>query len=179
MKFTFCFRFIVILLICLGFNSYAFCQESYIKGRWNIKSGYSQYSLGSWSNNEELMTGHYRLETNYGFFDAIETGVYFGYSEIDTDDYSKTYPTYFYGLNLNVHPLTYFLEFKEPMVDLYFTGKYGGRYYSGNHGEYSIGGGIAGYIGHYFGIYLEYTYGNHGAFYDNHMKLRYGLSIKF
>ena len=125
------------------------------------------------------MTGHYRLESNYGFFDAIETGIYFGYSEIDTYDYFKTDPTYYYGLNLNL--FTYFFDLNAPRFDIYFTGKYGGRYYIGNQGEYSIGGGLTCHMGRYFGIYLEYTYGNHGtfSFYDDHMKLRYGFSVRF
>ncbi|MFP4367334.1 MAG: hypothetical protein ACLFQA_09600 [Bacteroidales bacterium] len=182
MKITNSFKLIAILVVLLSSgHTYAFGQDSYIKGRWNIKAGYSQYSLGSSSNNIENMTGHYRLETNYGFFDAIETGLYFGYSEIDTYGYSETDPTWFYGLNLNLHPLDWLFDSEPPGFELYLTGRYGFRNYQGNHSEYGIGGGLAWYWGRYFGIYLEYTYGNHGAFriYDNYMKLRYGISIRF
>ncbi len=178
MRTTTIFKFIAILLVIFSLeHAYAYGQDTYIKGRWNIKAGYSKYGFGSWSNNVENMTGHYRLESNYGFFDAIETGIYFGHSEIDTYGYFETDPTWFYGLNINLHPLAWFFDLNAPRFDLYLTGKYGGRYYSGNHGEYSIGGGLAWYMGRYFGVYMEYTYGNHGAFYDDHMKLRYGISV--
>lgn len=180
MKITNKFKFLAILLILLSSShTYAVGQESYIKGQWNIKAGYSRYSLGSWSNNVENMTGHYRLETNYGFFGAIETGIHFGYSEIDTYGYFATDPTWFYGLNLNLHPLALFFDLSAPRFDLYLTSNYGFRNYQGNHGEYGIGGGLAWYLGRYFGVYIEYTYGNHGAFYDEHMKLRYGFSVRF
>ena len=184
MKITNSFKLIAILVVLLSSgHTYAFGQESYIKGRWNIKAGYSKYGFGSWTNQtvKENMTGHYRFETNYGFFNAIETGVYFGYSEIDTYGYSNTDPTWFYGLNLNLHPIDWFFDFSAPRFDLYLTGNYGFRNYQGNHGEYGIGGGLSWFLGRYFGVYMEYTYGNHGAFtfYDNHMKLRYGISIRF
>ncbi len=182
MKITHNFKFLALLLVLIStVHTFAFGQESYIKGRWNIKAGYSEYSLGSASNNVENMTGHYRLETNYGFFDAIETGVYFGYSEIEAFGYFETDPTWYYGLNLNLHPLTYFFDLKATRFDLYLTGRYGFRHYHRNHGEYGIGGGLAWYWGRYFGVYMEYTYGNHAVFNfrDNHMKSRYGISIRF
>jgi hypothetical protein len=177
------FRFIAILLVLVSSGHSSFGQDSYIKGRWNIKAGYSKYGLGSWTNQtvKENMTGHYRLETNYGFFDAIETGVYFGYSEKDVFGYLNTDPTWFYGLNMNLHPLAWLFDSEAPRFELYLTGRYGFRHYQGNHSEYGIGGGLAWYWGRYFGLYMEYTYGNHGAFwfYDDHMKLRYGVSIRF
>jgi hypothetical protein len=174
-----------ILLLCFTMgHSYVYGQESYVKGKWNIKAGYSKYGFGSWTNQsvKENITGHYRLETNYGFFNAIEAGAYFAYSEIDSPvGRFDSDPTWFYGLNLNLHPLDHFFHFDKPRLDIYVTGRFGFRNYNGNHGEYSIGGGLVWYWGRYFGVYMENTYGNHGAFqfYDNHLKQRYGISIRF
>jgi hypothetical protein len=184
LKITHSFKFLALLLVLLNSgHTYAFGQDSYIKGRWNIKAGYSEYGLGSWASyplTKERTTGHYRLETNYGLFNAIETGLSFGYSEKATG-FRENDPTWFYGLNINLHPIDWIFDLKSPRFDLYLTGKYGFRNYQGNHGEYGIGGGLAWYWGRYFGAYTEYTYGNHGAFfyYKDHTKLRYGLTVRF
>ena len=183
MRTTTIFRLITILLVIFSLEyTYAYGQDSYIKGRWNIKAGYSQYGFGVRINdnvNEEI-TGHYRLETNYGLFNTIETGVSFGYSE-KSIGYRETDPTWFYGLNMNLHPLPYLLDLKNPLFEVYLAGKFGGRYYVKNHTEYSIGGGLSFYLFRNAGLYMEYLYGNHGAFphYKDHTKLRYGLSVRF
>ncbi|MGF1587169.1 MAG: hypothetical protein ACFCUM_17760 [Bacteroidales bacterium] len=184
MRITQSFKFFAVLLVLISSGyTYAFGQDSYIKGRWNIKAGYSEYGLGSWDSyplTKENTTGHYRLETNYGLFNAIETGIYFGYSE-RAIGFRETDPTMFYGLNVNLHPLPFFLELKNPLFEVYLAGKFGGRYYIKNHTEYSIGGGLSFYIFRNVGLYTEYLYGNHGAFvhYKDHMKLRYGLTVRF
>ena len=182
MRITKCFKFIAIVLVLLNSgNTYTYGQDSYINGRWNIKAGYSLYSQGSWTNNVENMTGHYRLETNYGFFDVIESGIYFGYSNHFNHFSRNNDPTWFYGMNLNLHLMPFFLELNNPLFEVYLAGKFGGRYYIKNHTEYSMGGGLSFYLFRNVGLYTEYLYGNHGAYIilKGHTKLRYGLTVRF
>jgi hypothetical protein len=182
LKITHSFKFLALLLVLIcSSHVCASGQDSYINGRWNIKAGYSLYSQGSWTNNVENMTGHYRLETNYGFFDVIESGIYFGYSNHFNHFSRNNDPTWFYGMNLNLHLMPFFLELNNPLFEVYLAGKFGGRYYIKNHTEYSIGGGLSFYLFRNVGLYTEYLYGNHGAyvFFKDHMKLRYGLTVRF
>ena len=58
---------------------YSFGQESYIKGRWNIKAGYSIYKTPYLFSSISENNNNYRLELNYGLRNKIETGVYAGY----------------------------------------------------------------------------------------------------
>ncbi|HOW39957.1 MAG TPA: hypothetical protein PL123_05390 [Bacteroidales bacterium] len=164
-------------------------QESYIKGRWNIKAGYSVYKTQFLYSSKSVDNNNYRLELNYGLLNKIETGIYAGYSRFMIYDpwisgppgsfVGTTCNTSFYGINCNYHLLPHLIKADDFRFDLYLSGKYGGISIKrhGNHPEYSLGTGVAFYLFRHIGAYAEYSY---GKFYNNdNFKLRYGISLKF
>ncbi|MCF8360906.1 MAG: hypothetical protein K9H26_19310 [Prolixibacteraceae bacterium] len=188
MKNTKIFALILILLF-LG-NTTVKAQEYSLKGRWNIKAGYSQYY-------DPIIiekTHNYRLEINYGFFDFAELGGYIGYSNFRAFPLPNhcnnisphTYTSSIYtstpslGIQGNFHIFPLFLKTRDFLVDLYISGKIGGlkhfspeNYYPNNYKlEYGLYGGMNIHLFQYAGFFVEYGYGNLCNF-------RFGLSVKF
>lgn len=166
-------------------NSYA--QDSYIKNRWNIKTGYARYTNGVRLNDKVLTNGNYRLEVNYGVSNNIEAGIFGGYSKFDANSLPSIsgYSAAFYGINCNLHLLPFLIKEDDFRFDLYITGKLGGFYLSspsnhfshGNNAEYGLGAGISFYLYKHLGVYAEYCFGKY--YFKDDTKLRYGLTLKF
>jgi hypothetical protein len=178
--------FALILTILFLGNTTVKAQEYSLKGRWNIKAGYSQYY-------DPIIiekTHNYRLEINYGFFDFAELGGYIGYSNfrafplpnysnnnISSPSYTST-PAI--GIQGNFHVFPLLLKTNDFLVDLYISGKIGGlkhfppeNHYPNNYQiEYGLYGGINLHLFQYAGFFAEYGYGNLCNF-------RFGLSLKF
>ena len=188
----------IMLLINALTRINAYCQESYINDRWNIKAGYARYKTGRMSDGKEKTTGNYRIEANYGILKYIETGVYLGCSNFEIGNYNQAdssitinnYFTPFYGVNLNFHLLPFIVRRNNFRFDLYLTSKLGGVYFSvpenstlhGHNTEYAIGVGLCFFIWDHIGLYTEYCLGNfifEDSFSNDHMKFRYGLTFKF
>jgi hypothetical protein len=175
-------------------------QDSYLKGRLNFKAAFSRYCVGITSNNDYIYTGNYRIEGNYGFFNTIEAGTYFGLSKFsvygmnaDSTFYRKDCLTPFYGVNLNFHILPIFIKQNDFRFDIYAFSKFGGFYLnipksSSTHrfrSELALGGGASFYPWKHVGVYCEYGYsdvlGKYGGFLtmDGYDKLRFGMTLKF
>jgi len=181
-----------------------FGQDSYIKSRWNIKTGFSRNNSGVTGVPKGVYAGNLHAEANYGFSNYIEAGVYLGYSPVDvytemTFDsmgrvtsasiYNYAMPSY--GLNVNVHVLPFFVKSDDFRFDYYITLKYGGRYitspkdnqWRGHYSEYGIGNGLSFYIFKRLGVYVEYSFGNYNITDEtpirDNKKLSLGFTFKF
>ncbi len=157
----------ILIMICLVDAS---AQNSYLKGRYNFKLGYTSYP-------EEYSHSHripnFRLQADYGLLDYLEVGIYTGYSRFSCynlaggGDYGRPANTLFYGVNLNFNPLTFAIKADDFRFDTYLTAKFGGHYkfipknYSlpRHMTEYSVGIGAAFYIWKQLGVFAEYNYG--------------------
>lgn len=175
------------------FTSYynALGQKSdYIKNRWNVKIGYSDYVNGNRINHKVQKNGHWRLEANYGITKYLEIGAYLGFTKfkhyqhsggtgVMVEEFSPSY-----GINTNFHILPFLLKADNFRFDLYITGKFGGRYFPYHklhQKEYGIGGGIAFYLWRHTGFFAEYTVGKYDFYTPSkdNTNIRYGLSFKF
>jgi hypothetical protein len=166
-------------------------QDSYIKHRWNFKASYSRYNTNIRTYRERIQVGNFRIEANYGIRKFIETGVYLGYSKINSIGHRDSIltlterPAIFYGINCNLHLFPLFVKENDFRFDLYLTGKYGGLtftspksfYPGGTESEYSLGVGGSFYLTKHLGVYGEYTYGKY--FFKDNSKFRYGITLKF
>lgn len=180
-------KFFILILPLIILSITVCAQDSYIKDRWNIKIGYSEYT-SMLLNVIPEKNDNYRIELNYGFHDEIEFGIYFGLSKMEVSvpgslpgSFESFNPkTYFYGINCNYNLLPLIIKEDDFRFDLYATGKLGGmiiHYIDQKQFEYSFGGGAAFYPLKHIGAFVEYTYGRY--YYNDNKKLRYGLSIKF
>jgi hypothetical protein len=193
---------LLILLSCFIIIP-ASAQKSYIKKRWNIKAGYSKYETDIFKLWKPQGTGNFQVECNYGISKFIEIGSFlgvnrfFGYKTIvpnadtlnlilNTPDKHFQIFTPSIGLNLNFHILPFLIIQDNFRFDLYITAKYSGFYFStpesyypkkGYFNEFGLGGGLAFYLLKHTGLYIEYSYGK--FIYNDHSKIRYGLSFKF
>jgi hypothetical protein len=183
-------------LIAAGITN-TYSQNSYFKGRWNLKLGYSSYHEIPIDGEKKNFTGNYRFECNYGLLDNLEPGFYFGYSRFNRLNglsQTKKYHTPSYGLSVNFHILPFFANDKEFKFDLYLIGRYGGIYlntpsdyqWNGHYDEYCSGGGLALYMWRHLGFYMEYSYGKYHFLdmaelntMERNTKVRYGISFKF
>jgi hypothetical protein len=173
-------------------------QDSYIKGRWNAKLGYSSYpQLGFklMSDIFENYTPTLKGELNYGFFNNVEFGAYAGYSVVQTGiriggiTSNQTGQAYggqgasvaFYGVSANYQFLPHWVDSKDYRFDLYLSGKLGGLYRftkanavpeRGHQTDYGIYAGSAFYLKKHLGLFAEVGYGNF-------TNLRYGLTWKW
>ncbi len=186
-------KIISILLFFTIITEKSFSQDSCIKHRLNFKAGYARYNEGIWINGIRETFGNYRIEANYGFQKYIETGIYLGYSKIDFAELDQSDSSHFgdeckvpfYGINLNFHLLPFIIKKEDFRFDFYLTGKFGGLYFStpdyyyhhGHKNEYGFGAGLSFYMTKHIGLYLEYCYGKY--YFNDNMKLRYGLTLKF
>jgi hypothetical protein len=135
------FFVIVFLLFAFGIEG----QTLSVKGRWNVKAGYSHHKTQNTKSPDDdrlYFTIHpqYRLEANYGVLDWLEAGIYIGlmsynyWSVVVEDGESvvlfpekKTYsPTF--GVNANIHILPFFVKNPNCIWDFYVPVRYGGTY---------------------------------------------------
>lgn len=188
---------IVVLSLILILNLVSFTgisQDSYIKNRIRVKSGYGR--ITDPYNLEYDRTSYFQLAGTYGILEWLETGVYTGYSSAETMYLNpsaqstmhevKSTNNLFYGLSLDFHLLPFLIEKKDFRFDLYLTGKLGGaflmseEYYrpeKGHRTEYGGGIGAAFYLGKHWGIFSEYSLGNY--FYEDNDRLTGGIILKF
>jgi hypothetical protein len=182
---------LILILFALSIPFLAvYSQDSYIKNRLNIKAGYAHNS-NFLSHSYRFVDANYRLEANYGFLKFLETGIYLGYRWLDT--YQKVDGVYhaknvgvpFFGVVLNVHPLTFLIKRPDFRFDLYLLARYGGYYLAtpenylppkGFYFQYHYGVGLAYYLTKHVGIFSEYSYVN---LWRPSWGMRFGLSLKF
>lgn len=190
-----------IALISL-FQFKAYSQNSYIKGRTNLKIGMSNYTALIKTDTRP----NFRVEMNHGFDRFLEFGLYLGYSKFlayqpQSGGESGYAPTLFYGLTTNFHLLPIFVKQRDFRFDVYLTGKFGGNYYftpgkdwipaRGHRTEYGSGLGLSFYLFKNLGLFSEYTMG-HFSYFDNlsfsttdyfaegiQTNLRFGLTYKY
>jgi hypothetical protein len=166
-------------------------QEIDQEKKYNIKLSFVPDSRDvKFSKNHQI-----RGEFNYLINKHFDLGLYVAYSRYM--QFKDISPTEFeimdrwaplYGLNANLHILSFFKEMDNFPVDLYVAGKAGGYYckanelefYNGNYWQYFTGGGIAWYPINNMGTYLEYGYENTGLNNDvGHDLILFGLTFKF
>ncbi len=192
-------KLLLIWFLCSICGISASAQYSYIKGRYNIKFGYSSYPK---EGTYDHRVPNYRIQVDYGLLKYLEVGVYSGYSRFTCynlmggSDYNHPANTLFYGVNLNFSPLAFIVKANDFRFDLYLTAKYGGHYkfipenYSlpRHMAEYSVGVGAAFYVWKHIGLFAEYNYGYFNYFvtvYSSNQHptppsmLRFGLTYKY
>jgi len=142
---------IVFLLFAFGLEG----QTLSVKGRWNIKVGYSHHktlSVKSPDNDIYHKTHpHYRLEANYGVLKWLETGVYVGLMShnycpvtMENDEIIEIFPekeTYSptFGVNANIHILPFFVKNPKCIWDFYVPVRYGATYLTKWDDRYAVG----------------------------------------
>ncbi len=198
---------ITLIVACMMFAVNISAQDSlsYIKSRWNIKAGFSQYEEKKSSFGQFRRYSHsdfnpdIRLELNYGFMDHLEAGVYIGcgWESVEEEDASgatglEVFSPSF-GLNANFHLLPFLVKKRDFRFDLYVTGRFGGAYYKHKPGDTpegfqpsglgtsaQLGAGGAFYVFRHMGLYAEYGYEWFGkSLRGNQSNLRFGLTFKF
>ena len=146
-------------------------------GLWDIKVG--TVLNDSYGRNH----GNIRLETGYKITKVLESGIYFGISNIPFE-YDDAYSPDF-GLSSNFHILPLFLNTSNKF-EPYLTGKIGGYYinnkslYSEKLGlTFSIGAGSSFYLWKQMGFFFEYNYSfSDFSFYKGNI-FRSGLTYRF
>jgi len=121
-------------------------QTLSVKGRWNIKAGYSLYKLTTvtdrllefdWDKTSEMYKRKWnvRVEVNYGVFKWLEAGIYIGLMGYEymppPYGYLPNYPDAVaptFGVNVNFHILPFFVKNPKCKWDFYVPLKYGGNY---------------------------------------------------
>jgi len=140
-------------------------QTLSVKGRWNIKAGYSAYkthnhgfpliALGNKLEMVYLRKSNVRIELNYGVLKWLEVGGYVGLMDykvismealLQTDpneiivngslDVKAILPTF--GVNVNVHILPFFVKNPKCKWDFYVPVRYGGMYLTKWGGKYGV-----------------------------------------
>jgi len=140
-------------------------QTLSVKGRWNIKAGYSAYKthnrdiplivLTGKPDIEYLIKSNVRIELNYGVLKWLEIGGYFGlmsYKAVPEENLFKfqggilindgslyetaILPTF--GVNVNVHILPFFVKNPKCHWDFYVPLRYGGFYLTKWGGKYVV-----------------------------------------
>jgi hypothetical protein len=194
-------KFLFIWILIMISLATATAQNSYLKGRWNIKSGISFYPQRSDHDPKPI---NLRFEANYGVGSVLEAGVYLGIGRytywLPLENNSRTALrtiSPFYGIQTNFHLLPLFIKKNDFRFDFYLTGKYGGNYLNipkgsdpqpGHHTEYSFGGGLAFYLWKHTGFYFEYSIGKYSYYtspmgydFENGLNpnLRFGVTFKY
>jgi len=135
-------------LVFLSANSQDQVQTLSVKGRWNIKAGYSLYKLTTttdrlfefdWDVSSEMYKRKWnvRVEANYGVLKWLETGIYIGLMGYEYCPQPYGYLSNFpdavaptFGVNANIHILPFFVKNPNCKWDFYIPLKYGGNYIS-------------------------------------------------
>lgn len=148
--------------------SFAQGQESFIKGRWNVRlKGAPEMKI-----NTRLHEAYLMLGANYGFHPNLEAGLDVGFKHAyyviiaEDDPYlnvlSRGYryaPSF--NVHLNYHLLPYLLPGKNLRFDAYLTVQFGGVYLPKNYYGISsgwntlLGGGISYYFTRHLGLNVE------------------------
>jgi len=136
----------IILILLLIFSLSVTGQTLSVKGRWNVKAGYSLYKLTTstvrpiefdWTKTSLMYKSKWnvRVEVNYGVLKWLETGIYVGLMgyEYNPPPYLvlSNYPDAVaptFGVNVNVHLLPLFVKNPNCKWDFYIPLKYGGNY---------------------------------------------------
>ncbi len=187
--------FTFIFLHLKGMND----KESSIIHRVNLKFSHSSTpSFLEWD--ENISTGNYRIEGNYGFFNTLEGGAYMGYdrfwnSKEPTNNPDNPSPfsqtsrfqsdALFFGINTNYHIMPYLVDGKNVRVDFYFSGKLGAismfapesSIYKGTELDFGVYIGFAYFIKKSWGLYIEYGRNKKVNLEGMESCLRYGLTI--
>lgn len=108
----------------------ALAQDSYIKGRWNAKLGYSNSFkmdfLETWRITNPLL----QVEANYGLSEYLYVGVDLGFSPTafseEIGDRLEKGNAQTYGIHTELHVLPLLIKDKRLRVDFYLKGKVGG-----------------------------------------------------
>ncbi|MDR1544885.1 MAG: hypothetical protein LBS50_10900 [Prevotellaceae bacterium] len=141
--------------------NFSYAQNLSIKGRWNIKAGYSLYKI--FTLDEKLITidddeipfkykrkSNLRLEVNYGVLKWLEISGYVGlmnyefvtleeWENVETWDFPHNYPDAFaptFGVGANFQILPLFVRNPKCKWDFYIPVRYGGCYISKWGGKY-------------------------------------------
>jgi len=120
-------------------------QTLSVKGRWNIKAGFSLYKITTatarliefdWTKNGLRYKRKFnvRVEANYGIFKWLEAGLYIGLMGYEygippnflPNELDAVAPTF--GVNVNIHILPFFVKNPKCKWDFYIPLKYGGNY---------------------------------------------------
>ncbi|MCL2131458.1 MAG: hypothetical protein FWH36_03235 [Lentimicrobiaceae bacterium] len=191
-------------LCCTGL----YAQNYSIKNRWNTKLSLSFNRTNEFNDPFivfDKITPHplqarlnARTECNYGVLNWLELGGYIGYIRYKNfyygwnGDKKKTFFAPTFGVNVNVHLLSFWAKNKDSRWELFLTAKYGGAYLV-NHVEFwcvnfitlsngtmqryemrfgpkryrhefgiGIGGGV--YFKNVFGLYAEAMVGQYSYF---------------
>jgi len=140
------------------FSFYLTAQTLSVKGRWNIKAGYSAYkthnvdyplfALGDKLEMGYLRKSNVRVELNYGVLKWLEVGGYFGLMSykvilekafqaflqgnsnaiLVNGSFNVTAILPTFGVNINVHILPFFVKNPKCHWDFYVPVRYGGMY---------------------------------------------------
>lgn len=160
-------------------------QQSDIKGRWNIKAGYSSSPSGFKEDDKYVKINYIMNEVNFGFTNTLEAGLYGGCG-ITMGDYFSNTSQVLYGAKANLHILPLFVNTHNMRIDLYVSGSLGGayRYLStswlnekSSFFTWSLDAGASYYFKPHVGIYIEA--GVARSIEENYFKLSYGLTFKF
>ena len=140
----------IILILLLIFSLSVTGQTLSVKGRWNIKAGYSLYkthNFGFYQLPElpgipddvvYLRRSNVRIELNYGILKWLEVGGYFGLMSYKVVPMKEVYkgnldaeitaivPTF--GVNANIQILPFFVKNQKCKWDFYIPIRYGGFY---------------------------------------------------
>jgi hypothetical protein len=168
-------------------------QDSYIKGRWNAKLGYSNSFKMDFSDTWRITNPMLQVEANYGLTDWLYVGVDLGYSPtaFSSDENSKSLVkgnAQTYGIHTELHVLPLLIKDKRLRVDFYLKGKVGGyrlasayifdpvdlvntgfdfgemKLNSRSGFDYGASAGLAFYVTQHLGIYGEYGLGDTGIY---------------
>lgn len=106
-------------------------QDSYNKGRWNAKLGYSNSFKMDFSDTWRISNPTLQVEANYGLTDWLYVGVDLGYSPtaFSSSENSKSLEkgnAQTYGIHTELHVLPLLIKDKRLRVDFYLKGKMGG-----------------------------------------------------
>jgi len=140
-------------------------QTLSVKGRWNIKAGYSAYKthnmgyplidLDGKAEVGYLIKSNVRIELNYGVLKWLEVGGYFGLMSykafpeenllqiqggilINDGSLYETAILPTFGVNINVHILPFFVKNPKCKWDFYVPLRYGGFYLTKWGGKYGV-----------------------------------------
>ncbi|MFA5648938.1 MAG: hypothetical protein WC951_11595 [Bacteroidales bacterium] len=190
-------RTTLLVIFFLTFTAAGYSQNTYLNERMSLKLGHSN-TPRFWDFSDDITVGNIRLETNYVFFNVIESGLYVGYSNFKNIEgplspsrpttFSSPYKSdaLFYGLNTNFHILPFVIREGRVRIDLYVGAKLGmismiapaNSLYNGTVFDYGLLGGVNYFIAKNWGIYVEYGVSKRVYYSDTEPCLRYGIIVK-
>ena len=146
-------RVFVFVVFCFALLSFGYGQNYSVKNRWNTKLSVSCNRTNESNDPFIELGGHsinsrfnLRAECNYGVLNWLEVGGYIGYIRYNNFRYyffkEPLYRAAFaptFGINANVHLLSFLNVKKNCRWEWYLTAKYGGTYLINHVGFRSIG----------------------------------------